>query len=183
MMMRMNNAIRMLAACMALGALAGWASAETAGGLSWTAPAGWKSKPQQMRAANYVIPAAGGDGEDGECGVYFFGAGQGGSVEANVQRWIGQFRAPGGGPADGLAKRSSETINGVKVTTVDVTGTYMFKAFPMAREATPKPGYRMLAAIAEGPEGPIFFKLTAPKATADGAEKDFRKMLGALAKH
>jgi hypothetical protein len=41
----------------------------------------------------------------------------------------------------------------------------------------------MLAAIAEGPEGPIFFKLTAPKATADGAEKDFRKMLGALAKH
>lgn len=180
--MRINNAIRILAACIALGVPLVSANAETAGGLSWTAPAGWKSQPQQMRAANYVIPAAGADSEGGECGVYFFGSGQGGGVEANVQRWIGQFRAPDGGPADGLAKRSNETINGVKVTTVDVTGTYMFKAFPMAREATPKPGYRMLAAIAEGPEGPIFFKLTAPKATADAAERDFRRMLGALAK-
>ncbi len=180
--MRINNAIRFLAACLALGSLALSASAESAGGLSWTTPDGWTSQPKRMRAANYVVPSAGGGTEDGECGVYFFGAGQGGSVEANVRRWISQFRAPGGGPADGLAKRSDETISGIKVTTVDVTGTYMFKAFPMAREATPKPGYRMVAAIAEGPEGPIFIKLTAPKATADAAEPALREMLGSLAK-
>jgi hypothetical protein len=180
--MRINNTIRFLAACLALGSLVFSARAESAGGLSWTTPDGWTSQPKRMRAANYVVPAAGGDSENGECGVYFFGAGQGGSVEANVRRWIGQFRAPGGGPADDLAKRSSETINGIKVTIVDVAGTYMVKAFPMAREATPKPGYRMMAAIAEGPEGPIFLKLTAPKATADAAEAAFRKMLGSLAK-
>ena len=185
-MMRIDNPIRMTIRILAVSSLLGVAAltmnAESAGGLSWTAPAGWKSQPQQMRAANYVIPATTGDSEGGECGVYFFGPGQGGSVEANVERWIGQFRAPGGGVAEGLAKRSSETINGIKVTTVDVSGTYMFKAFPMAREATPKPGYRMLAAIAEGPDGPIFFKLTAPKASTDAAEKDFRKMLATLAK-
>ena len=154
--------------------------AESAGGLTWTAPDGWTSQPKRMRAANYVVPAAGGDNEDGECGVYFFGPGQGGSVEANVRRWIGQFRAPDGGPADSLAKRSSHSFNGIAVTTLDLTGTYLFKPFPMARQATPKPGYRMLAAIAEAPQGPVFFKLTAPKATTDAAEATFRKMLGSL---
>ena len=66
------------------------------------------------------------------------------------------------------------------MTLVDVTGTYMFKPFPRARKATPKPGYRMLAAIAEGPKGNVFFKLTAPRKTADEAEAAFHKMLGSL---
>ena len=38
----------------------------------------------------------------------------------------------------------------------------------------------MLAAIAEAPQGPVFFKLTAPKATTDAAEAAFREMLGSL---
>lgn len=156
--------------------------AESAGGVSWTAPDGWTSQPKRMRAANYVVPAAGGDSEGGECGIYFFGPGQGGSVEANVKRWIGQFRAPDGGPADALAKRATETINGIPVTTIDLTGTYLFKAFPMAQQSTPKPGYRMLAAIAEAPQGPVFFKLTAPKAAAAAAEATFRAMLNSLKK-
>ena len=40
-----------------------------------------------MRAATYMVDGA-------ECVVYFFGAGQGGSIEANVERWKGQFRQP-----------------------------------------------------------------------------------------
>ena len=180
--MRWNRVTSILTAGFLLGALTASVSAESAGGLSWTAPAGWKSQAKRMRAANYVVPAAGGDSEGGECGVYFFGPGQGGSVEANVQRWIGQFRTPDGGPADSLAKRDSETVNGIEITTVDLTGTYLFKPFPMARESTPKPGYRMLAAIAIAPQGPVFFKLTAPKATVDAAEAAFRKMIGALQK-
>jgi len=156
--------------------------AESAGGVSWTAPNGWTSQPKRMRAANYVVPAAGGDSEGGECGIYFFGPGQGGSVEANVRRWIGQFRSPYGGPADSLAKRATETTNGISVTTIDLTGTYLFKPFPMAQQTTPKPGYRMLAAIAEAPQGPVFFKLTAPEATTAAAEATFRKMLSSLKK-
>ena len=156
--------------------------AESAGGVNWTAPDGWTSQPKRMRAANYVVPAAGGDSEGGECGIYFFGPGQGGSVEANVRRWIGQFRAPDGSPADSLAKRATETINGIPVTTIDLTGTYLSKPFPMAQQVTPKPGYRMLAAIAEAPQGPVFFKLTAPKTTTAAAEATFRAMLNSLKK-
>ena len=135
-----------------------------------------------MRAASYSIPAAPGDSEGGECIVYYFGAGQGGGVEANVQRWIGQFEAPGGGPADKLAKRTQKTVNGVEVTLLDLSGTYLFKPFPMAPQATRKPGYRMLAAIVEGQDAPIFFKLTAPAKTAAQAEADFAKMIDSLRK-
>jgi hypothetical protein len=108
---------------------------ESAGGLNWEAPAAWKSEPRQMRAANYVIPPAAGDSEPGECAVYYFGPGQGGGVEANVRRWISQFEAPSGGPADALTKRSEKTVNGIKLTILDVAGTYLFKPFPMAPQA------------------------------------------------
>ena len=77
------------------------ARAEAAGGLQWAAPADWTSKGStRMRAATYAIPAAAGDSEGGECAVYFFGPGQGGSVRANIRRWLGQFRTPEGGPVD-----------------------------------------------------------------------------------
>ena len=155
--------------------------AQSAGGLSWTAPEGWQTQNKPMRAANYVVPPAGG-AEAGEMAVYYFGPGQGGSVEANIDRWIGQFQAPGGGSAEGLAKRSTKTVNGIEVTLLDLTGTYLFKPFPMARQATPKPGYRMLAAIAQGADAPVFFKLTAPEATAGAAEADFNKLIASLKK-
>jgi hypothetical protein len=158
-------------------------AAESASGLTWTPPATWKATgPGPMRAATYTIPAASGDSEGGECVVYYFGAGQGGGVEANIDRWVKQFQAPNGGPADELAKRADKTVNGIAVTTLDLTGTYLFKPFPMAPKATPKPGYRMLAGIAQGSDAPVFFKLTAPKKTADAAEADFWKMIESLKK-
>lgn len=135
-----------------------------------------------MRAASYVIPPAAGDSEPGECVVYYFGAGQGGGVEANVQRWIGQFEAPGGGPADKLAKRSEKTVGGLKATLLDLSGTYLFKPFPMAPQAERKPGYRMLAAIVPGADAPVFFKLTAPAKTAAAAEAAFLAMLESIKK-
>lgn len=134
-----------------------------------------------MRAANYVIPAAAG-AEAGELAVYYFGPGQGGSVEMNVKRWVGQFRAPGGGPAEGLVKREDKTVNAIAVTVIDVEGTYLFKPFPMAPKSQEKPGYRMLAAIAQGPDAPIFFKLTAPAKTAAAAEAKFNALIASLKK-
>jgi hypothetical protein len=158
-------------------------AADGVSGLAWTYPPSWKADAARpMRAATYAIPAAAGDAEGGECVVYYFGPGQGGGVEANIQRWIQQFQAPAGGPADKLAKRADKSVSGIPVTTLDLIGTYLFKPFPMAPNATPKPGYRMLAAIVQGKDAPVFFKLTAPKKTADAAEADFWKMIESLKK-
>lgn len=41
-------------------------------------------------------------------------------------------------------------------------------------------GWRVLGAIAEGPDGKVFFKLTGPEAALDGAEPAFRALLDSL---
>lgn len=156
-------------------------SAAEAGGVRFDDPSGWTSAPKPMRTANYVIPAAAGDQRDGEMAVFYFGPGQGGGVDANVRRWLGQFVQPDGSPVTpDSAERSETQVSGMQVTLLDVSGTYLFKPFPMAPRATPLEGYRMLAAIVQGPDAPIFFKLTAPAKTAAGAEAEFRRIIQSL---
>lgn len=133
-----------------------------------------------MRVATYRIPAAAGDPEDGECSVFYFGAGQGGSVEANLERWFGQIVQEDGRPTAEVARRDRRAIGGVAVTTVDMSGTYLFSPTPMSPERTPKPGFRMRGAIVEAPGGNVFFKLTAPGATAAAAVPEFEAMLQSL---
>ena len=170
-------------AILALAAAATWAVADTAGGLKWTAPPSWKAQPRRpMRAETYTVPRASGDAEDGECAVFYFGPGQGGGVDANVKRWIGQFEAPGGGPADKLAKISKGTVSGLPVTRIDVKGTYKTSGGPMMQATGSKPGYRLLGAIVEGPEGAIFFKFTAPVRTAEAQQGSFEALLKSVSR-
>ncbi len=172
---------RMLSVVLLL--VASVAQAQEAGGLTWTAPKEWEAQgAKAMRVATYRIPAAKGDAEPGELAIFYFGQGQGGGVDANVKRWVGQFQKPDGAPiAEKEAKTKKDTINGLPVTTVDVKGTYAGGG-PMMGPSTPKPGYRLLGAIVEGPEGAIFFKLTGPEKTVAAADKSFRKMLDSVKK-
>lgn len=72
-------------------------SPPAASGLTFTAPPAWHSRPaaSTMRVAEFVVPKAPGDPEDAEVILYFFG-GQSGSVDANIDRWIGQMQEPAG---------------------------------------------------------------------------------------
>jgi len=157
--------------------------AGSAAGLKWTAPARWEVGPErQMRAATYLIPPASGESEGAECGVFYFGPGQGGDVEANIKRWIGQFEQPDGKPSEERAKEKKETINGLAVTTVDLTGTYLGGGPMMGQGQGKKTGYRLLGAIVEAPEGAIFFKLTGPAKTVAAAQGEFQNLLKSLGK-
>ena len=134
-----------------------------------------------MRLATYTIAATAGEQDDGECGVYYFGKGQGGSVDANLDRWIGQFLQADGQPSKAAAKLDKRTIQGLRITTVDVSGAYTGMGGPGAPSgAPPKPGYRLLGAIVEGPEGSIFFKFTGPAKTVARNQGAFDKMLASL---
>lgn len=133
-----------------------------------------------MRLATYMIPHAAGDAENGECGVYYFGPGQGGSVEANLDRWIGQFVQADGKPSKTAAKVEKRTLHGLKVTTVDVSGAYTGMGGPMAQTGKPVPGYRLLGAVVEGPQGSIFFKFTGPAKTTAQNQAAFNKMLDSM---
>jgi len=175
--------MRLLILCAALTATMSLMSAEQAGGLKWTAPSTWKTQgPRPMRAATYAIPAAPGDKDAGELAVYYFGPGQGGGVDANIKRWVGQFQRADGKSAAGLEKTAKRTINGLPVTTIDLSGTYTGAAGPMATEKVIKPGYRLLGAIVEGPEGGVFFKFTGPAKTVAANSAAFEKLLNSVKK-
>jgi hypothetical protein len=148
--------------------------AESVAGLQWTAPAGWKTgEARPMRAATYVV-------DDAECVVYFFGPGQGGGIQANIDRWRSQFSGPGGKPPD--AKTAKKTIHGLPVTTVEVAGSYAGMAGPMGAPAAPKPGYRMLGAIIENPGGNLFLKFTGPAKTVTANQAKFDQLLNSFHK-
>jgi hypothetical protein len=136
-----------------------------AAGLSFTAPDGWKRAPgsSSMRVAEFTLARAAGDTEDAQLIVYYFG-GSGGSVDANITRWVAQMRQADGKPvAD--AKRVSRTVNGLTVTLVDVAGTYVAETAPGAAERHNKPRFRLRAGIVDTPNGPYFIKLTGPEKT------------------
>lgn len=153
----------------------GAVSSQGSGPVKWTPPSRWEAKPASgMRAATYIIPPATGDSDGGECAVF---ENLGGSVQANVDRWIGQFEK-----TDGAPNQKSETISGLTVTTVDVSGTFKGGGPMMGNTSGPKSGYRLLGAIVEGPEGNVFFKLTGPAKTIAAAQDEFQAMLKSLKK-
>jgi len=127
-----------------------------------------------MRLATYTVaPGA-------ECGVYYFGPGQGGSVEANLDRWMGQFLQADGKPSPAAAKITKRTQDGLKISTVDVSGAYTGMGGPVSQSPA-VPGYRLLGAIVEGPGGSVFFKLTGPAKTIAANQAAFGKMIASLA--
>lgn len=146
-------------------------------GIRWSVPERWgEHPPRQMRVATYMVPPADGDAEGGECAVFYFGSGQGGDVDANIERWAGQFEnatAP---------QRSSKTVNGLNVTLVQIAGTYLAPAGPMMEATGKKENFRLLGAIVAAPEGFVFFKFTGPSATIAGAEAEFNQLVGSLTK-
>jgi hypothetical protein len=146
----------------------------SAGGLRWTMPARWTvAPPKPMRMATYTLPAAPG-GEAGECGVFFFGKGQGGTVQENLTRWEKQFE---GGPPP---KRSEKAIHGFKVHLLEASGTYLASGGPMMQPQGKKAGWSLHGAIVEAPEGLVFFKCIGPDATVKAAVKEFEDLLASL---
>lgn len=154
----------------------------SAAGIVWTVPPTWQLQGgRPMRIATYAIPAVQGDPEAGECAVFFFGSGQGGNVELNVARWRDQFESTDGKSAE--LNMTASTINGFKIHTVSVTGTYLASMGPMFENGqAKKPGYKMVGAIIEAPEGNVFIKFIGPEKTVTNEDGVFKELLNSVKK-
>jgi hypothetical protein len=155
-------------------------SQTAAGELRYKVPEGWTAeKPtSDMRVAQYKLPKAAGDSEDALLVLYYFGQGQGGSAQANIDRWINQIQQPDGRPSKERAKTETLTINGLQVSTVDVAGNYAGGMSPDSAPANNKSIYRLRAAVIDTPKGSYFVKLTGPEKTVshwDQAYTDYLK--------
>jgi hypothetical protein len=112
--------------------------------------------------------------------VYFFG-GQGGSVQANLDRWLGQMEQPDGRPSKAVATTETLTVNGMKVTVLDVSGKYVAEMAPGSPARYNKPGFRLKAAVVETAGGPYFVKLTGPAKTIGRWNEAFTAFLKSAA--
>ncbi|HEY2736416.1 MAG TPA: hypothetical protein VGI70_20595 [Polyangiales bacterium] len=151
--------------------------AVNAGGLAWAAPKPFAARPPKstMRVAEYGVPSD----DETELAVFFFGADQGGGVEANMARWVGQFHQPDG--SETKAKRTERNVKGVNVSLVEASGTYSGgMAMPGMPPKDAQPNSLLLGAIANGPGGLVFFKLIGPKGQVDSLRPAFDQLIESL---
>jgi len=150
--------------------------------LVFAKPAAWIAvePTSQMRKAQYRLPHVAADAEDAECVVYYFGAGGGGGVDANVERWCSQFEQPDGRASKELVVRSERAVGGMPVHDVELGGTYVAETAPGSGERVNKPGYRMLASIVESDHGAYYVKLVGPAATVQEYAPAFRGFVDAI---
>lgn len=144
--------------------------------LAWKVPPRWQTaaNPSSMRLATYKVPHAAGDDADADVSV----TQAGGTVEANIDRWIGQF----GPEAKKTAKQSTRKIAGFEVTVVEVEGAYNGGMTPSgaadSKAANGKAA--LLGAIVATPGMPHFFKITGPARTVSSARAELDALLASL---
>jgi hypothetical protein len=154
-------------------------------GVTVRAPGVWKDfGPSGMRAASYAYGPVRGDADSATVAVFYFGKQGGGAIEANFDRWLGQMARPDGADPRQAAKRADGTADGMPFHHMEVAGSYNGAAMGggMGGGGGARTGYFMSAAVLEGPEGSIFFKLTGPEKTAREMNNAFLVMLQAARK-
>lgn len=115
-------------------------------GLTWTAPAHWKSKAgSAMRKATYTVS---GEGGEAELAVTAFPGDVGGEL-ANLNRWRGQINLPPIGQAEFESSVQRLERNGLKIVVIDIV-------------STGTPAARMLGAMVPFGGATWFFKMQGP---------------------
>ncbi len=130
----------------------------TASGVTYDVPETWTGRPpaSSMRVAEWALPG------DAVCALFTFPGG--GSVDANFQRWLGQFEQPDGTPSADVARRMSMDVSGVNVEFLQVTGTLNAPNAQMNGPGEQLPNHGLFGAVFSTQPAPYFLKCTGPAA-------------------
>lgn len=145
----------------------------TVGRFTFERPSAWKwiVPASSMRKAQLEVPAS--DGAPAEITFFHFGAGQGGGVQANADRWFAQF-------GNSNTSQSSETAGSSRIVRVQARGT--FQSGMPGGPTTPLENYALRGAIMEDPDkGDVFVKMTGPAPVVEAAAPLFDEMVRAAA--
>jgi hypothetical protein len=137
--------------------------------IAWKTPAGWKTapNPSTLRLATYKLARVAPDTEDADVSVVRAG----GTADANIERWRDQFEG------SGKETRTVKTVRGLKVTVVEIHGTYLGGS---GASETSRAGWALVGAIVETRGLPYFFKLTGPNATVRSARPAFDTLVESI---
>jgi len=143
------------------------------GELSFEIPAGWKmvTPESRMRKAQFLL--AGPEDSPEAMLVVFVFPGGGGGIQANLDRWAGQFESADGGPVGDAAKITKREVDGMPLHLLDVSGRYVAETSPGSGNRVNQTDARMLAAIIVSGHGSYFVKLIGPKPTVDHWAESF----------
>jgi hypothetical protein len=138
----------------------------------WVVPPTWKAlpNPSTMRLATYRIPRAEGDTQDTDLSVVQAG----GTADANIDRWLGQFDRAG------KDTRTIKIVRGMRVTIVEVQGAYLGGGMTADNQPASNPEWALLAAIVETPGTPTFFKMVGPVKSVAAARTAFGALLASV---
>ncbi len=131
-------------------------------------PAGMRKA--QLKFADPANPA----GPGADIVFFHFGAGQGGGVDANISRWVGQFSPEEGKKLDPVVENA--TVSGTKITRVRVERGTFSSGMP-GGPTTPLADYGLQGAILESAGGDVFIKMTGPAAVVKAAAADFEALV------
>jgi hypothetical protein len=139
--------------------------------LAYRAPAGWTSVRCTSASCGptFKIPKAGGDSEDADLALTVARSGD----EAHVKQWEEEF---GGAKA----KTRTRTVNGLKVTIVELRGTFSGSSDRGAPVVAPKDNQVLLGAIVEAEDRQHCFKMWGGEKTMSAARKDFDKLVASF---
>lgn len=104
----------------------------------------------------------------------------GGTVDQNMRRWIGQFRLGRDADGEDAVQQEAIELEGGTLHLLDITGTYFDSPRGPFGPKVERTDYRMLGAIIEIEDGPLYFvKFYGPEKIVEANAKDFRKMVRA----
>ena len=137
----------------------------TVAGVKYSVPADWEEQP---RKSDYVLGEFSIPGPGGPARLTLSSAG--GGINANVDRWRGQFNR---GPSDPEPKESEITFDGKPGTLVELAGTFS----DMMNRGAPSKGWQMLGVAVPLGETNYFVKLTGSTATVTPRRDEFLKFI------
>ena len=162
-----------------------WAAGDSAGmrkieflDMTTVAPESWLVIPpsSSMRLAQFEISKD----KQATAIVFYFGAGQGGGPEANIARWVGQFRQVNGKPV--VPKVGNMTTEGgFGVTWVEIQGDYA-RGAGVGPIGQYKPEQMLIAAITRTPQGNLYIQFHGDKETILEHRNQFAQFVMALRK-
>ena len=147
-------------------------------GLTFDAPASWKSSPPSgtMRRAELKVQPIAGDDFPGELVVFAFPGGVG-PVQTNLDRWKGQFKGKdGNSPKVETKKVKGQNID---VTRAETSGHYHPAQFP-GRSEPDRDDARLLGAIVVTDQVTYVIKMVGPEKTMTKIRPEFDALLATM---
>ena len=150
-----------------------------AGGITFKAPAAWKSErpSNAMRKAQIKVSPVTGDEDPAELVITQL-SGEAGGMAQNIKRWESQFLD--GEKATPKAKVEEKKGTNVDVTRIEIAGRYVAAMMPGQAGKNDKPNYRLLGAIVMTKDSSYFFKMVGPEKTVAASAKAFDAMIESM---